>query len=85
MSFRTELENLINSHSQENGSHTPDFILADYLIECLVLFDRTANARERWYSRPEGWRQEESPRDPEWKLPPIPSTEPARIREKHVP
>jgi hypothetical protein len=66
MSFRRELEELINRHSQENGSNTPDFILADYLIGCLVLFDRTANSRERWYSRQEGWRLAEQPICPEW-------------------
>lgn len=50
-SFRKELEDLINSYSKENGSNTPDFILADYLNGCLKLFDETVNRREKWYGR----------------------------------
>ena len=33
--FRQELESLINRHSMENASNTPDWILADYLAACL--------------------------------------------------
>jgi hypothetical protein len=51
--FRKELEALLNSNCQENGSNTPDFILANYLIMCLDAFDATVNWREKWYSRPE--------------------------------
>jgi hypothetical protein len=50
-SFRDELEALINSHSMENGSNTPDFMLADYLANCLDGFNHTINTRERWYGR----------------------------------
>lgn len=51
LGFRKELESLINGQSRENGSNTPDWILADYLVACLQTFDNTVNARERWYSR----------------------------------
>jgi hypothetical protein len=51
MTFHQELEALINTHSKENGSHTPDFILAQYLIGCLDSFDRATRAREEWYGR----------------------------------
>jgi hypothetical protein len=47
--FRQELEELINRHSLENGSDTPDFILAEYLLESLRAFDRATNARESWF------------------------------------
>lgn len=43
--FRKELEKLINRYSRENGSQTPDFILAAYLADCLVAFDRAVNQR----------------------------------------
>ena len=33
--LRIEIEQAINRHSIENGSDTPDFILAEYLIDCL--------------------------------------------------
>jgi hypothetical protein len=40
---------VINKHSKENGSNTPDFILAEYLIECLRVFDKTTRLRNDWY------------------------------------
>jgi hypothetical protein len=49
--LRQELEHAINRHSAENGSNTPDWILADYLLECLKTFDRCVNAREKWHGR----------------------------------
>lgn len=49
--FREKLENLINQHSKENGSNTPDFILADYLQDCLTAFDKAVKSREKWYNR----------------------------------
>jgi hypothetical protein len=48
--FRKELEEVINKHSMENGSDTPDFILAEYLVDCLKTFDKTMTSREKWYS-----------------------------------
>ena len=52
MTFRDELEVLINRHSIENGSNTPDFILAEYLTRCLFAFEAATNHRERWYGKP---------------------------------
>lgn len=49
--FRKDLQNLINIHSIENGSNTPDFILADYLMMCLSNFEKTVKVREKWYGR----------------------------------
>ena len=51
LTFRDELINLINSHSKENGSDTPDHILGTYLVQCLAAFDTCVNAREIWYGR----------------------------------
>lgn len=51
MAFLDELRTLINRHSKENGSNTPDFILAEYLNDCLRAFDKTVVLRERWYGR----------------------------------
>jgi hypothetical protein len=47
--FGKELRDLINRNSKENGSDTPDFILAEFLYGCLILFDRTTKERSRWY------------------------------------
>ena len=47
--FRAELETLINRHSKENGSDTPDFILADYMADCLDAYDKAVTRRTEWY------------------------------------
>jgi len=49
-SFRQALTNLINHHSMEGGSDTPDCILAQFLDESLGVFDRACVARSAWYS-----------------------------------
>jgi hypothetical protein len=50
--FRQALEALINDHSMENVSDTPDYILASYLAKCLEAFDGATVERDRWH----GWR-----------------------------
>jgi len=35
----------------ENGSNTPDFILAKYLADCLEAFNSASRHRERWYGK----------------------------------
>ncbi len=47
--FQRELESLINRYSRENGSHTPDFVLAEYLSGCLAAFDAAVGQRDAWY------------------------------------
>jgi hypothetical protein len=47
--LRKDIENVINCHSAENGSDTPDFILAEYLMGCLETFDKAVNARGKFY------------------------------------
>jgi hypothetical protein len=49
--FEKQLEHIINCHSIENESNTPDFILAEYLRGCLDVFAKTVTAREKWYGR----------------------------------
>ena len=51
--FRRDLAAAINRASRENGSNTPDFILADYLAGCLEIFDRAS--RHRHCVRPDRW------------------------------
>lgn len=48
--FQQELRNLINKHSRENGSDTPDFILAEYLDNCLTTFEIAIRGRNMFYS-----------------------------------
>lgn len=47
--FRQELAALLNRYSMENGSNTPDFLLADYLIACLRVLEGVTSEREAWY------------------------------------
>jgi hypothetical protein len=48
--FQKELEAIINRTSQENGSDTPDFILAEYLRDCLDSFDKAVARRAQWFA-----------------------------------
>ncbi len=47
ISFRDKLKSLINEENIENGSNTPDFILREYLCDCLEAFDRAVVSRDR--------------------------------------
>ena len=47
--LRKDIEIAINAHSAENGSDTPDFILAKYLTASLAAFDEAVNSRSQWY------------------------------------
>ena len=50
-SFESDLTSLINRHSVENASNTPDFILAQYVKACLAAIAVTIQQRETWYGR----------------------------------
>jgi hypothetical protein len=47
--FKHELVHLINRHSLENGSDTPDFIVAEFLVDCLLAVDKMIKRRDEWY------------------------------------
>lgn len=49
--FLEELSALVNKHSLQKGSNTPDFILAKHLCECVESLNATVRRRERWYGR----------------------------------
>lgn len=49
--FQSELRDIINRYSMENGSDTPDYLLAAYLGRCLDNWNETVTERERWYGR----------------------------------
>jgi hypothetical protein len=51
MTFKEELEGLINKHSMEDGSDTPDYVLADFLSDCLEAFDKATEARDESKAR----------------------------------
>ncbi len=45
--FQEEIESLINRYSRESASNTPDFILAQYLMACLIAFEQAVNERDK--------------------------------------
>jgi hypothetical protein len=47
--FEHELQKLINRFSVENRSDTPDFILAQYLQQCLTSFNYCVRRRDQWH------------------------------------
>ena len=47
--FRSALERVINHFSRENGSDIPDFILAEYLTDCLDAYDKALQRHQAWY------------------------------------
>ncbi|CAB4219408.1 hypothetical protein UFOVP1619_9 [uncultured Caudovirales phage] len=44
MSLREDIEHAINCNSAENGSNTPDYILAQFLTDCLAAYDVVTEA-----------------------------------------
>jgi len=54
MSDSIPLKNLIeddlNRRCAENESNTPDFLLAEYLIDCLKAYNKITQKRDKWYS-----------------------------------
>jgi hypothetical protein len=44
-----DLRELLNRHSRENMSDTPDFILARYLMDCLAAFEAATRTRSAWH------------------------------------
>lgn len=48
--FESELKSLINRFSKEGGSDTPDFILCEFLINALNIFDIATNERRNWHT-----------------------------------
>lgn len=47
--LRQSIARALNSVSAENGSNTPDFILARFLTDCLGAFDHASKHRAEWF------------------------------------
>jgi len=59
IAFEKRLSSLINMHSKENDSNTPDFILAKFISDCLENFNKATVARDNWQGR--GTKQDIEP------------------------
>lgn len=49
--FENDIAAVINRHSKESESNTPDHILAMYLLNCLKAWNEATQQRETWYGR----------------------------------
>ena len=50
ITFKRELESLLNRYSKENDSNTPDFLLSEYLIDCLEVYNKALKNRDKWFN-----------------------------------
>ncbi len=50
MTLEKELMELLNRHSVENASNTPDFILVHFLMTCLVAWNQNTRQRDLWFA-----------------------------------
>ncbi len=46
-----DIASVLNRHGMEKFSNTPDFILAEHLVQALEAFNATSTERERWYGK----------------------------------
>lgn len=46
--MKMEISAVLNKYSVENRSNTPDFMLAEYMLGCLTVYENTVNNLKRW-------------------------------------
>jgi hypothetical protein len=49
--FERDIAAVINKHSRENESNTPDFILARFVVRSLESFEAASLRREKWFGQ----------------------------------
>lgn len=49
LTFEKELEHLINKYSVERGSDTPDFLIAEFMSNCLIAYQQVVTKRDKWF------------------------------------
>jgi len=49
--LKREISSVLNKYSQENRSNTPDFILAEYMLGCLTVYENTISMRNNWFTK----------------------------------
>ena len=47
--LKRELAGLLNEHSAENASDTPDYLLAEFMLDSLNAYERATQKRDAWY------------------------------------
>ncbi len=51
MTLEQRIKEAINETCAEQGSDTPDFILAAYLMDCLAAFERAVRCQKEWHAK----------------------------------
>ena len=46
-----EIANILNCHSRENTSNTPDYVLAEFMVSALESFESSVCVREVFHGR----------------------------------
>ena len=49
--LKDDLVALLNKYSQDSLANTPDFILADYLLNCLKAFRNASKLNQEWHQK----------------------------------
>lgn len=44
-----DLTALLNTYSVEGKSNTCDYVLADYMLDCLAAYEKATRLREQWH------------------------------------
>jgi len=60
-----EIAAVLNTHSAENDSNSPDWLLAQFLTNCLAAFNGAVQKRENWYGRDPRPSHVDGPKPPE--------------------
>ena len=55
MSLESEIKGAINRASRELVSGSPDFILAEYLMDCLTAYEKALQRTAKWYMPKEAY------------------------------
>jgi len=50
MDLKQRIREAINCTNADNGSDTPDYILAEYLTDCLAAWDKAITARTKYFA-----------------------------------
>ena len=49
--FQSELTGLINTYNLDGELNTPDFILSEYLVYCIINYAKIKMSSEEWSER----------------------------------
>lgn len=61
LNFLQDITLVINRYSEENKINTPDFILAQYMKDCLDVLNKTIRIRDNWINKEMSYVGETAP------------------------